>query len=70
MELWRTNHIEGYVADYAFDEEGETVGSDRLVRLYVAQIPDSSMWELLLPGRHDSKILAYEMTVKKQQPGQ
>ena len=70
MELWRTNHIEGYVADYAFDEEGEAVGSDRLVRLYVAQIPDSTMWEILLPGRHDSKILAYEMTVKKQQPGQ
>lgn len=70
MELWRTNHIEGYVADYAFDEEGETVGADRLVRLYVAQIPESTMWELVLPGNDDSKILAYEMAVKKQQPGQ
>jgi hypothetical protein len=70
MELWRTNHIEGYVADYAFDEEGEIVGTDRLVRLYVAQIPDSTMWEIVLPGNDDSKILAYEMTVKKQQPEQ
>jgi len=70
MELWRTNHIEGYVADYAFDEEGESREAEHLVRLYVAQIPDSTMWELLLPGKHDSKILAYEMTVKKVQPEQ
>lgn len=70
MELWRTNHIEGYVADYAFDEEGESVDSGRLVRLYVGQIPDSTMWELVLPGNNDSRILAYEMTVKKQQPGE
>ncbi|MEE4165352.1 MAG: VCBS repeat-containing protein [Desulfocapsaceae bacterium] len=68
MELWRTNHIEGYVADYAFDEEGSTDGDSRLARLYVAQIPDSTIWELVLPGNDDSRILAYEMTVKKEQP--
>ncbi len=68
MELWRTNHIEGYVADYGFDSEGSMVGENRLVRLYVAQIPDSTIWELVLPGRDDSRILAYEMTVKKAQP--
>ena len=68
MELWRTNHIEGYVADYAFDGEGSMVGDNRLVRLYVAQIPDSTIWEIVLPGRDDSRILAYEMTVKKEQP--
>ncbi len=68
MELWRTNHIEGYVADYAFDGEGSMVGDNRLVRLYVAQIPDSTIWEMVLPGRDDSRILAYEMTVKKEQP--
>ncbi len=70
MELWRTNHIEGYVADYAFDEEGEGTEAEHLVRLYVAQVPDATMWELLLPGNNDSKILAYEMTVKKEPPGQ
>ena len=68
MELWRTNHIEGYVADYAFDEEGSMVEGDQLVRLYVAQIPDSTIWEMVLPGRDNSRILAYEMTVKKAQP--
>ncbi len=68
MELWRTNHIEGYVADYAFDGEGSMVGDNRLVRLYVAQIPESTIWEMVLPGRDDSRILAYEMTVNKEQP--
>ena len=69
MELWRTNHIEGYVADYAFDGEGEVIKEKEtqfLNRLYVAQIPDASMWETILPGSDNSKILAYEMLVRKE----
>lgn len=68
MELWRTNHITGYVADYAFDGDGRLVEGEEAVflnRLFVGQIPDASMWETILPGSDASKILAYEMTVKK-----
>jgi hypothetical protein len=68
IELWRTNHITGYVADYAFDGDGQLVKDEEtlfLNRLYVAQVPDASMWEKILPGSDASKILAYEMTVNK-----
>ena len=70
MELWRTNRIEGYVADYAFDRDGEVVEGREdtfLNRLYVAQIPDISYWEMLIPGSKKSKMLAYEMTVRRDQ---
>jgi len=72
MELWRTNHIEGYVADYAFDGEGEVIEDEETLfmnRLYVAQIPDATIWETVLPGSDNSKILAYEMLVRKEEKG-
>jgi TolB-like protein len=68
MELWRTNHITGYVADYAFDGDGQLLEGEESVfmnRLYVAQNPDATMWETILPGGDASKILAYEMAVRK-----
>ncbi len=70
MELWRTNHIEGYVADYAFDGEGQVIEDKETLfmnRLYVAQIPDSTIWETLLPYTDASRILAYEMLVRKEE---
>ena len=70
LELWRTNRIEGYVADYAFDRDGEIVEGEEdtfLNRLYVAQIPDTSYWDMLIPGSKKSKMLAYEMTVRRDQ---
>lgn len=69
MELWRTNRIDGYVADYAFDNDGEAMeGKENVVmnRLYVAQIPDSSIWKMIIPGSDNSRILAYEMTIRKE----
>ena len=70
LELWRTNRIEGYVADYAFDRDGEVVEGKEdtfLNRLYVAQVPDISYWDMLIPGSKKSKMLAYEMTVRRDQ---
>lgn len=67
-ELWQTNHIEGYVADYFFDdsEDMSDIGRDDVLnRLYVAQIPVTSFMKKLLPGSDQSRILAYEMVVKK-----
>jgi len=66
-ELWQTNHIGGYVADYYFDdreEDGSDQGDNGLYRLYVAQIPAISFWQQLLPSRA-SKILAYEMLIDR-----
>ncbi len=65
-ELWQTSHIGGYVADYFFDDSDnqESESDGVLNRLYVAQIPAVPIWQLLLPGR-SSKILAYEMVVKR-----
>ena len=65
-ELWQTSHIEGYVADYYFDDAGaiDPQNDTVLNRLYVAQIPAATLFEQLMPGS-ESKILAYEMVVKK-----
>ena len=65
-ELWQTSHIEGYVADYYFDDTGtiDPQNDTVLNRLYVAQIPAATFLEQLMPGS-ESKILAYEMVVKK-----
>ena len=66
VELWRTSHIGGYVADYFFDENAEQANDRGKVinRLYVAQIPVTPIWNQFLSG-NESKLLAYEMVVKK-----
>lgn len=67
-ELWQTNHIGGYVADYFFDARDSEVtdnGAGVLNRLYVSQIPSVSFWQQMLPSKV-SKILAYEMVVDKK----
>lgn len=68
-ELWQTSHISGYVADYFFDNV-PTATDDKgkvINRLYVAQIPPTSILEKIVSG-NDSKLLAYEMVVKKINP--
>ena len=66
VELWQTSRIDGYVADYFFDDDGEETGkkAKMINRLYVAQIPPTSILNRLLAGS-ESKLLAYEMVVKK-----
>jgi hypothetical protein len=67
-ELWRTSQISGYVADYYFDDSADTDEQENarvLNRLYVAQIPEVSIWEQLLPTGVKSKILSYEMMVQR-----
>ena len=66
VELWQTSRIDGYVADYFFDKESEQSENTKKVinRLYVAQIPPTSIMSKVLTGA-DSKLLAYEMVVKK-----
>jgi hypothetical protein len=68
FELWRTNKINGYVADYAFDGDAALVDDNpelMLSRLYVAQQPDSNFWDSFIPSRNDSILLAYEMVVTR-----
>ena len=66
VELWQTSRIDGYVADYFFDRDAEGPENKTKVlnRLYVAQIPVAPIWSRLLSGV-ESKLLAYEMVVKK-----
>lgn len=68
-ELWQTSHISGYVADYFFDNDPqETEKQGKVInRLYVAQIPPASILERIVSG-NESKLLAYEMVVKKINP--
>lgn len=65
-ELWQTSHIGGYVADYFFDDVAQEPENKGKVinRLYVAQIPAAPLWNRLL-ANVESKLLAYEMVVKK-----
>ncbi len=70
MELWRTSHIAGYVADYVFEEytERPSAAEPALSRLYVAQLPDIGSWRQFLPGFGTSTmILAYEMLIQRDQ---
>ena len=66
VELWQTSHIGGYVADYFFDKDAELPDDKGKVlnRLYVAQIPVAPIWNRIL-SNVESKLLAYEMVVKK-----
>ena len=66
VELWQTNHIGGYVADYFFDDDAQDADSKGKVinRLYVAQIPAAPIWNRIMTNV-ESKLLAYEMVVKK-----
>jgi hypothetical protein len=66
VEFWRTSQISGYVADYFFDDSAGAIDNRGGIvnRLYVAQIPAASIIEKILPQRV-SKLLAYEMVVKK-----
>ena len=65
-ELWQTNLIDGYVADYFFDEDTDQneIKGRVLNRLYVAQLPPVSILNRIISGV-DSKLLAYEIAVKK-----
>lgn len=66
-EIWRTNTIPGYIADYGFTlpstdarkSEQKTIG-----QLYVGQIPGNSFLGLM-PTK-ESKILVYEFTIPKK----
>lgn len=59
VDLWRTNTVTGYLADYMFLPEGEGTGAAKV--LYVAQVPDAQLLGFAFSG--DSKILKYQMTV-------
>lgn len=65
VELWRTSHITGYVADYVFERGTDADATDAgvLSRLYVAQLPERGLWRRFLPWGDATRILAYEMRV-------
>ena len=64
-ELWRTNKITGYVADYAF-EKAETTGTasrNGTGRLFLAQAEEKSILQNFFTGSDTTRIFAYEMLV-------
>ena len=66
QELWRTNKLNGYLADYNFVKKGDTVdgGEADKAGLYVAQIPDRMRLGFLL--RKESKLLRYDLEIKSE----
>ena len=61
-EMWRTNTIPGYIADYSFILEGNVTKSAEGVgraQLYVGQIPADTFLGLL--AAKESKMLVYEL---------
>jgi len=61
-ELWQTNAVAGYLADYIYLlPQGNHPGS-RVSTLYIAQVPDKQILGFAFSG--DSKLLKYEMNVK------
>jgi hypothetical protein len=72
-ELWRTNNISGYIADYSFvvagqegDEGGEggmaSEKAERLMQLHVAQVPSRAFFGFMFES--ESKVLRYDLNVR------
>ncbi len=67
QDVWRTNTIAGYLADYTFvpPEDGSLeapgLGANTL---YLAQVPDKQLFGLSFSA--DSKLLKYELTIVAQ----
>jgi len=57
-ELWRTNTVAGYLADYTFMMVEKGPEADTL---YIAQVPDKQLFGFSFAG--DSKLLKYRMNV-------
>ena len=66
-ELWRTNRINGYVADYAFETAGETgtASENGAGHLYVALAEEKSILDKFIPGlaSETTRIFAYEILI-------
>lgn len=61
-EMWRTNTIPGYIADYSFILDGSSAESDERsgrAQLYVGQVPSDTFLGLL--AAKESKMLVYEL---------
>lgn len=73
IELWKTNNINGYIADYSFGtipvemdvKPGQTTTKKQEKsirnRLIVGHIPDRGMYDYLTFAGDESRLLAYEM---------
>ncbi len=59
QEMWHTNKINGYIADYSLNQ---TVDNNDSIQLYVAQIPDKVLFGLVF--NKESKLLRYELGVE------
>ncbi|SHO52493.1 FG-GAP repeat domain-containing protein [Desulfopila aestuarii] len=60
-ELWKTNTVTGYLADYMYVPPRGEGGGKATSALYIAQVPDTQM--LGFAYSSDSKVLKYEMNV-------
>jgi|GEM_PF-2410297 len=65
QELWRTNKISGYIADYAFNTgaPGASSAENNAGRLYIAQTKSKSMLPGLLPGSETTKIFIFDINI-------
>ncbi len=79
-ELWRTNTIGGYVADYDFsrpspredNEAGVTVIKKEQLkqvnRLFVGQLPEQGIYSFLMQADDETRLLAYEIDFQVEEP--
>ena len=66
-ELWRTNKINGYLADYNYLQNSSSLDGDTSGKagLYVAQIPERMMFGFLM--RSESKLLRYDLEITQSE---
>ncbi|WP_419175652.1 FG-GAP repeat domain-containing protein [Desulfosediminicola sp.] len=69
VEVWQTNKIEGYIADYNFldsvHSSSRSLSGDSVSALYISQIPDKHL--LGLSMRSKSKLLRYVLDLVEQE---
>lgn len=66
-ELWRTNRVEGYIADYSFvleSVDAKNVTGTRQGTLYLSQIPDAILGRLLPVD--ETKVLKYKFNIENR----
>jgi hypothetical protein len=63
-QLWKTNTMSGYIADYNYVQNGNLLDGDEEASgaLYVAQIPEKMIFGFLM--RSESKLLRYDLDIK------
>lgn len=72
IELWRTNMLDGYIADYQFQLNNELVQKDsaqvseRGAKLWIAQVQEGGLLDFFSSSKGGNRILEYQLAFPRK----